>query len=133
MLGRDDSPARRWMQSALLGGLGAMFFGPALGFPIMSRGPNFLTFFAALLGLAVVLTGLARWTRPNRAVRLHAEGWVLVEGTRHIPVRYAELQSARYEKGKLIGELSHGEVSVRLPRAAAAEALRAFTAALESH
>lgn len=123
--GRDDPPPRRWMQSALLGVLGAMFFGPALGFPIMAQGPNFLAFFLALAGLAVVLTLIAGWARPNRAVRVHARGWCLINGRSRSPVLYADIQRARFETGHLrVERRSGGPLAVRLSRPVAAQLLR---------
>ncbi len=104
-VGRDESPASRWGRSALLGGLGALFLAPGLGFPILSRGPYLLLFFGATLALAVVLTGLAWATRRNVAVHVRAGGVVLVDGQTRSAVPTSAVRRAGYHPDRRRFEL----------------------------
>lgn len=126
--GRDDSPGSSWAQSGCLGALAAMFLAPALGFPIMSRGPNFLAFALSVVVLAVVLILSIRWARPNRAVRVHERGWVLVDGHERTAVARRDVVRVTANDGRLQFERQNDEpLTLRLAKDAAQYVVRDFS------
>lgn len=114
VVGRDESPGRRWTQAVVLGGLVAMFVAPALGFPMLSGGGRFDRFLGAVVGLWGVGTVAIHRFRPSRAVAVFADRVEWVDGDRRGAVPMGELRGARYapQLGRL--ELNAREGPIRI-------------------
>lgn len=120
----------------LLGVLTNLFVAPAYGFPIMSRGPNFVGFFAAIVGAGVALVLVVRALRKNRAVRVHDHGVAFVDGRGERSVAFRAIRALRHDAraGALVLEIEEGSpAQIRLSPPLAAAAAAEIRAHLPAH
>lgn len=96
-VGRDESVGRQRGVAFVLGTLSNMLVGPFYGFPLLKSSAGMVGFFVvfALVDAALVL--LFGRLRVNRALHLHEQGLVFVEGERRETVPYADLRRLRYD------------------------------------
>lgn len=89
-----------------------LFVAPAFGFPIMSGGPRFGLFFAAIGVGAVVFTLIVKALRRNRAVHLFEDRLELVEGSNRRTISLREARRVVFDPARR--RLQVGRDGIRL-------------------